>query len=233
MTGGVTVDFGGLAIAVEPGLLRPRSWTLAQSLWAEELLAELPPGPVLELCSGAGHIGLRAVARTDRHLVCVDADPRAVACSAANAVTAGLGDRVGVRAGRIGEVLGPDERFPLVIADPPWVPRAGIDRFPEDPPLAIDGGPDGLDLVRACVAEIDGHLPEGGSALLQVGPQGQAEAVAGLAEATGLHLSEVRRFGDRGAVVRLDRPAHRTRHMPGPSTGTHQTPPDVRRREES
>ena len=50
------------------------------------------------------------------------------------------------------EVLAPDERFALVIADPPWVPRAETGRFPEDPLLAIDGGDDGLDLARACWA---------------------------------------------------------------------------------
>ncbi|MET0999811.1 MAG: methyltransferase, partial [Marmoricola sp.] len=56
------IDFAGIEIAYDHRVLKPRAWTTAQSLWAAALLPELPDGDVLELCSGAGHIGLRAVA---------------------------------------------------------------------------------------------------------------------------------------------------------------------------
>src|SRR5207342_2779859 len=48
-----TLSFGGLSIAHDDRVLRPRRWTLHQSHWALELLPGLPDGPVLELCSGA------------------------------------------------------------------------------------------------------------------------------------------------------------------------------------
>ena len=71
-------DFGGLRIRYDDRVLAPRDWTAAQSRWAAELIATAPPGPVLEVCAGAGHIGLLAVTLAPRPLVCVDAD--AVAC---------------------------------------------------------------------------------------------------------------------------------------------------------
>ena len=70
-----------------------------------------------------------------------------VACDYArrNAEAAGLGDCVEVRDGTLTTCSTTRERFALVIADPPWVRRAEVGRFPEDPLLAIDGGDDGLD----------------------------------------------------------------------------------------
>jgi methylase of polypeptide subunit release factors len=198
------VDFGDLRIAFDERVLRPRTWTENQSMWAAELLPSLPAGTVLELCSGAGHIGLLAVAGSGRRLVCVDLNPVAAEYIAANAVAAGLRNRVEIRLGRIIDALAPRERFPLIIADPPWVPRADPQRFPEDPLLAIDGGEDGLGVVRDCLAAIGSHLGPGGVALLQLGPDGQVEAVADMLAGTELVAGETRAFGERGVLLRID-----------------------------
>jgi release factor glutamine methyltransferase len=200
-----SVDFGGIRIAFDERVLRPRAWTENQSRWAAELLPGLPEGDVLELCSGAGQIGLLAVAESQRRLVCVDVNPVAAEFTRANASTAGLERRVEMREGLIEEVLAPSERFPLIIADPPWVPRSDTQRFPEDPLLAIDGGDDGLSVVRECVAAIVEHLADGGVALLQLGPGNQVEAVADLLDGTSLAAGETREFGERGVLLRIDR----------------------------
>ena len=55
----MTID--ELEISYDQRVLEPRPWTAAQSRWASSLFRVLPPGPVLELCAGAGHIGLLAV----------------------------------------------------------------------------------------------------------------------------------------------------------------------------
>lgn len=199
------IDFGGLRIVFDDRVLRPRSWTENQSRWAAELLPHLAEGDVLELCSGAGQIGLLAVAGGDRRLVCVDMDPIAAELTLANAAQAGLGDRVEMRLGHLSRVLDPDERFPLIIADPPWVPRSQTRQFPEDPLLAIDGGDDGLSVVRECLAVIDDHLAQDGVALLQLGPGDQVAAVTGLLEGTGLRAGQVREFGERGVLLSIDR----------------------------
>ena len=200
-----TIDFGGLRIAFDDRVLRPRTWTESQSRWAAELLPDLPEGDVLELCSGAGQIGLLAVSDSpDRRLVCVDVNPAAAELTSANAEAAGLRHRVEMRHGLISEVLAPGERFALIVADPPWVRRAETQRFPEDPLLAIDGGDDGLDVVRECVRAISEHLAEGGVALLQLGPGEQADAVSHLLLGAGLAAVETREFGERGVLVRID-----------------------------
>lgn len=195
-----TTDFGMLRISFDHRVLRPRPWTAAQSAWAAELAATGPAGPMLELCAGAGQIGLLAVLDTARSLVCVDVDPVACGFARRNAEAAGLADRVEVRVGRMEEVVRDEERFAVVVADPPWVRRAEVGRYPEDPLRAIDGGDDGLDLARTCVAVARRHLLPGGSALLQLGT---VEQVGLLESVDAAEVVEVRRY-DRGVVVRLD-----------------------------
>ncbi|KQT89436.1 methyltransferase [Marmoricola sp. Leaf446] len=199
--------YGELEISFDDRVLRPRPWTAAQSRWAADLLRTAPPGPVLELCSGAGHIGLLAVHGSRRHLVCVDANPAATELTAANARAAGMADRVETREGWIRDVLRAGETFPLVVADPPWVPAAETGRFPEDPLLAIDGGEDGLVVVREVLQALRQHLAPGGVALLQLGTAAQAEAVGEALRDSGLVPGELREYGDRGVLLRLDRPA--------------------------
>jgi methylase of polypeptide subunit release factors len=197
------VDFEGLRIEYDDRVLAPRPWTAAQSRWASELIRMAPPGPVLELCSGAGHIGLLAVTLAPRMLVCVDADAAACGYLRRNAALAGI--RADVREGLMDEVLDPDEEFAVIIADPPWVPSAEVPTFPEDPATAIDGGTDGLSLVRQCLEVIDRHLVVAGSALLQVGPHDQVERVADLvATYDELSVIAVREY-ERGALVQVDR----------------------------
>lgn len=197
-----SMAFGPLTIGYDDRVLEPRPWTADQSHWAAEILAGAAEGPVLELCAGAGQIGLLTIALAPRHLVCVDLNPAAVELTLANAEAAGLGHLVEVREGRIDEVLHEGESFPVIVADPPWVPRAETGRYPGDPLLAIDGGDDGLDVARACVAAIAAHLAPGGSAVLQLGTREQAEALA--PDLDGLRLTDVRQ-GERGVLVRLDR----------------------------
>jgi release factor glutamine methyltransferase len=199
------MDFQGLRIEYDDRVLEPRPWTAAQSVWAADLIRFAPPGPVLELCAGVGHIGLLAVTLAPRMLVAVDASPAACGLLQRNAAAAAI--RVDVREGPMEEVLRADERFGVIIADPPWVPSADVGRFPEDPITAIDGGPDGLGLARLCLDVISRHLVVAGSAVLQVGPDEQADRVTELvAEHDGLVVVEVRSF-ERGALVQIDRVA--------------------------
>jgi methylase of polypeptide subunit release factors len=199
------LDFEGLRIDYDARVLAPRPWTAAQSRWAADLIRTAPPGRVLELCSGAGHIGLLAVTLAPRPLVCVDVDP--VACDFLRRNAARTGLEVEVREVRMDAVVGEDEEFAVIVADPPWVPTVDVQQFPEDPVTAIDGGDDGLDLVRDCLAVIDRCLAVHGSALLQVGPLGQARRVADLvASHSELSVVAVRGY-ERGALLQIDRMA--------------------------
>ncbi|MBW9205869.1 methyltransferase domain-containing protein [Mumia sp. zg.B53] len=196
-----TTPFGHLTIAFDDSVLRPRPWTARQSELAVELASRSPEGSVLEIFSGAGQIGLLAASMMERHLVQVDLSERACAFARSNADAAGA--RVDIRCGSPEAVLDEDERFAVVIADPPWVPTDEIGEFPEDPPLAIDGGVDGLGLARHSIALIGHHLLDGGHAVVQVGPGAQAESLVDAAASdAGLECVAVERF-DRGVLVGL------------------------------
>jgi release factor glutamine methyltransferase len=198
------MDFGRLRIAFDRRVLRPRPWTAAQSAWAAEILATAPGGPVLELCSGAGQIGLLSIADCARHLVCVDLSPVACAYARQNAAAAGIADRVEVREGPIDEKVRDEERFALVVADPPWVRRADTGRYPDDPLLAIDGGHDGMDVAWNCIDTARLHLSPAGSLLLQLGTVEQVDAVRERLRGDELAVTEVR-WHERGVLVRADR----------------------------
>ncbi len=199
-----SMAFGPLTIAYDDRVLTPRPWTVLQSQWARELLASVPAGPVLELCSGAGHIGLLAVHDTDRALVCVDVDPVACGFAEENARAAGRAGLVDVRNVAMDE-LDHDEPFPLIVADPPWVRSEQVECFPADPVRAIDGGDDGLALARQCVAAIDRHLHPHGAALLQLGSLEQARSLrAELPDR--LRMGDVRAEAGSGLVLLLQRP---------------------------
>lgn len=195
------VDFEGLRIRTDPAVLTPRAWTAAQSRWAAELAEGAPPGPVLEVCSGAGHIGLLAARLSGRPLVAVDLNPAAGSLIELNAKAAEI--EVDVRLGDMAGVLGPTELFPVVVADPPWVRTREVDSFPEDPVSAIDGGEDGLRLVRACMGVIAEHLAEQGAAVVQVGPD-QGDEAATIARAQDLVVHEVREL-PRGCLLHVGR----------------------------
>lgn len=200
-----SVRIDGLVVEYDERVLEPRPWTAMQSRWAIELLDQAPAGPVLELCTGAGHIGLIVAAATERHLIAVDLDP--VACSFArlNAEGAGLTHRVEVREAQLATAAEPGERFVLVLADPPWVPTADIGRFPDDPTTAIDGGPHGLDVAHACVEAAASCTEPGADLLLQLGTEDQADLVSAAAVAGGGWRDQGRRTAARGVVLRLQR----------------------------
>jgi len=199
-----TVAFGRLQITFDGRVLRPRSWTEAQSAWAAEILRTAPAGQVLELCAGAGHIGLLAVLGSTRCLLCVDIDPVACEFARRNAEAAGMTSRVEVREGAMDEVLRDGERFAVVIADPPWVPRASVGRYPEDPLLAIDGGPDGLEVARECIAVAERCLAPSGVTILQLGTTDQADTLSAEPGHGSLCVTEVREYPGRGVLALLE-----------------------------
>ena len=90
--------FGPLEIAWGVPLRAPRGWTVAHAEWAAEVV---PEGPVLDLCCGAGQIGVLAARDAGRPLVAVDVEPAAAAYVRENAEAAGIADRVEFRAASV------------------------------------------------------------------------------------------------------------------------------------
>jgi release factor glutamine methyltransferase len=211
------ITFGPLVVTFDDAVLHPRPWTLLQAAWLDELDREgaLPPGPILELCCGAGHIGQAAAAFTGRALVQVDLDPHACALARANAESNGLGAAVEVRNRELGAAVAGGERFPVVLADPPYVPSDEVGSWPDDPALAIDGGDgEGLALPRRCVAVAAHALADGGVVLLQAKGAAQIEAIAPDLDAAGLVVDGLREEDEERAVALLHRPGTATQSRP-------------------
>lgn len=203
-----SMKFGPLTIRFDDRVLRPRPWTIAQSVWAAELAEDAPRGGILELCAGVGHIGLALASQViSRDLVMVDANPTACEYARDNAKSAGLAGRVEVRQGRIEYAIEPTEQFALILADPPWMPSGETAQFPQDPLTAIDGGPDGLVVARVCLEIVARHLMAGGLGVLQLRDGHQANGVRRYIEAHAelqLRVDEIRPVpAANGTLVKL------------------------------
>lgn len=210
MTTPRTACIDGMAIRWDDQVLEPRPWAAAQAQWAAELHPELAPGPMVELCTGSGYIGLLAARDTGRRAILVDQDPWACSLAASNAEAAGLGHMVSVRQESItGRPLHCVTRpVPLVLADPPYVPSDQVHQFPDDPTHSIDGGPDGLRVVFDVLATAATALLPAGTCLLQVrGPAqaGRIEAALADDDTSPLVVVEARDHGPDRALVRLAR----------------------------
>lgn len=185
-------EFWGLDFQLDPATLvpRPDSETLVAA--ALESIAPEAPARILDLGTGTGCLLLALLSERPRAFgVGVDLSPAAARMAARNAARLGLGRRAHfVCADWSAALRGP---FHLVLANPPYVRTGDLrDLQPEvrlhDPPLALDGGADGLDAYRAIVGDLARLLAPGALAVLELGA-GQAAQVAPLAEDAGLALA--------------------------------------------
>ena len=112
----------------------------------------------LDLCTGSGVHALLAAAHSERVLA-VDINPRAARCARCNAQIAGA-KNLEITVGDVLEAVSPDERFDLILANPPFVAS------PVDEIRFRDGGPSGEMVLRRIVAGLPRHLAPGGIAQL-------------------------------------------------------------------
>jgi release factor glutamine methyltransferase len=183
-------EFWSLDFAVSADTLipRPESETLVESA-----LAAFPdrdkPRAILDLGTGTGCLLLAALHEFPRAFgVGVDRSAAAAGLAARNAAALGLAGRAAFLCADWDTPLA--GRFDLVLCNPPYIPTSDIDGLmPEvaryEPRSALDGGTDGLNGYRRVFTSLSCRLTEGGVAILELG-QGQAESVAGLAQAAGL-----------------------------------------------
>ncbi|MEU2037421.1 putative protein N(5)-glutamine methyltransferase [Nocardia niwae] len=184
-------EFHGLRVAVSPGVFVPRQRTVFLVDSAVELIRERSGHPVVvDLCCGSGALGL-AAARTAAGegravtLAAADIDPIAVECARRNLTPLGAP----VYEGDLFEPL-PDELrgcIDILLCNTPYVPSEMIARMPpeardNEPRVALDGGPDGLDVFRRVAAEAADWLSPGGHLLVEAGEDQAPIALAVLAE---------------------------------------------------
>lgn len=153
---------------------------------------EPPELLVADLCTGSGCIACSvAYEHPLARVVATDIAPEAVALARDNVAALGLSGRVDVLACDLGE--GIDDAFlgafDLVVSNPPYVPTAVMDGIPREvaafePALALDGGADGLDVLRRLLPFCRRALKEGGAFAFELHEECLDEA-ARLAEDAG------------------------------------------------
>ncbi|AEB43390.1 putative protein N(5)-glutamine methyltransferase [Micromonospora maris] len=187
-------EFCGERITVVPGVFVPRARTAALVAAAEAVTG--PAARVVELCCGSGAL-TRALARrlhAPRLLAAVDVDPAAVACARGNLAELA----VPVYAGDLFDALPATWRgtLDLVVANAPYVPTAALDLLPAESRryealVALDGGPDGLAVLRRLAADATRWLAPGGHLVVEVG-QSQVDLLATVLAEAGLLPSTFR-----------------------------------------
>ena len=196
--------FGPLRLVVGPGVFVPRPETEGLADRAATRLRSRPEPPegsgeplggtrvrpiAVDVCTGSGAIACFLAAEVPgARVLATELDPGALAWARRNA------DRYGVEllAGDLDEPLlaALAGRVDVLCANVPYVPSGAIATLPTDvrdhePRLALDGGPDGLDVLRRLVARAGHWLAPGGGLLCEIG-EDQAETGVALLTAAGL-----------------------------------------------
>lgn len=175
-------EFRSREFLVDQRVLIPRPET-------EELvtlaLRDLPEGArVLDLCAGSGCVGLSIAAeRSDVQVDLVELDPGAAEVAQANLLALELEDRCRIL---VGDLFAPVQEGPpyqAIVSNPPYVLREELSTLSREvqrePSLALDGGVDGLDIVRRIAVGAKERIVEGGRVSLELGLD-QAAAAADL-----------------------------------------------------
>ncbi|MBQ0900661.1 putative protein N(5)-glutamine methyltransferase [Micromonospora sp. U21] len=201
-------EFCGLRIAVAAGVFVPRGRT---ALLVEAAAALTGPAPaVVDLCCGSGATTVALAHRlAPRWLAAADIDPAAVACARGNLT----GLSAEVFEGDLFAPLPPHwrGRLNLVVANAPYVPTAAVALMPaearlHEAPVALDGGPDGLTVLRRVGVDAAIWLAPGGHLVVEAGVT-QVDALCDAFSAAGL-VPSVRHDEDLDATaVTARRPA--------------------------
>lgn len=215
------VEFCGRRIAVEPGVFVPRRRT--EFLVHEAAAACRRTGRragrpvVVDLCCGCGAVGAVLAAEPGGiDLYAVDIEPAAVRCARVNIAAGGR-----VLEGDLCEPL-PDElrgRVDVLVANAPYVPTDAIALMPpearlHEPRVALDGGPDGLDVARRVTAEAVRWLAPGGHLLIETSRR-QAPRLAQVMAAHHL-IPRISRSDELDATVAVGRQPSPGRRDGGP-----------------
>jgi len=201
-----TREFWGRPFRVDARVLvpRPDTETLVEVALARTREVSMSMR-ALDLCTGSGCVAISlARDRPTARVYAADVSADALAVARDNAARLGAYN-VAFRRGDLYDAVEEGARFDVVTANPPYVPTAEVPSLPADvrdfePRLALDGGGDGLAVLRRVIAGASARLVDGGALAVEVGA-GEAPAVAALfAEA---RFADVRTHLDYARIERV------------------------------
>lgn len=206
-------EFYSLDFEVDESVLIPRPDTETLVMTFLELAKPVQRPLCVDVGCGSGCI---PVASCKHHptarFVAIDLSEKAVHVARRNVEKHGLQERIDIRTGNLLEPLKPDETPDFIVSNPPYIPSSEIPKLDRDvrefePLSALDGGPDGLRIVRELVDRSAVKLAGGGYLLIEIGHD-QGEIVKSLFEADPRWRSVILRqdFGGVPRVVVLQKP---------------------------
>ncbi|MCB1558249.1 MAG: peptide chain release factor N(5)-glutamine methyltransferase [Alphaproteobacteria bacterium] len=183
---------------------RPDTETLIEEVLKKH--SNTPPKRILDIGTGTGCI-LLSLLREFPEATGVGIDLSKGACETAslNAEQLEMKNRAEIRCGNWTDPLKMDEKFDLIVSNPPYIPSSEIANLDKnvrnyDPILALDGGKTGLDPYKNLLPKVKNHLVEGGSIFFEIGIN-QDQDLARLAEDSNATLIRVTK--DLGGVPRV------------------------------
>jgi len=185
-------EFWGLAFKLNDATLVPRPETEMLVQRGLEVVGPLDHPTILDLGTGTGCIPVALLTEfSDLSAVAVDLSKDALDMARFNASRHAVIDRFATRQGSWFDPIAPDEKFDLIVSNPPYIESAAIETLmvevrDHDPRLALDGGPDGLRPYRAIARDAAAHLTADGMVLLEIGT-GQGADVAGIFTEAGFN----------------------------------------------
>jgi len=191
--------FRHVTVRVTADAMVPRPETELLAAWALDLLPRGPRRPLaIDLGTGTGCIACAiASERPDVDVIAPEAAARAVTLARENVAALGLSGRVRVEVSELFSALGAT-LADVIVCNPPYLPTGLIATLaPEvsqyDPRGALDGGVDGLRVIRRIVAEAPQRLLPGGALVLETAGGDQARAVVALMEKASFTGVQTRR----------------------------------------
>lgn len=178
-------EFYGLDLEVSPAVLIPRPET---EMLVEHSIAYLSAHRRPAFCEvgvGSGCISIAILKNIPAAAaVGLEISTEAIKVAGRNAERHGVSKRLDLRRSDVFSALGGNERFGLIVSNPPYVPAAAVDGLQaevrdHEPRAALTDGADGSTIIRRIIDEAPGHLEPGGALMLEIG-MGQAETVAAM-----------------------------------------------------
>ena len=174
---------------------RPETELLVEAVLKNEGLwhKELPC--VADIGTGSGCIAISLTMASPRaKFQAVDISPAALDLARENARALGVEDRIDFIQGDLLEPLDP-ESLDAIVSNPPYVATSEYARLPREihdhePPMALEGGRDGLSVISRLVQQAATRLKSGGILLMEIG-ENQAAQVRELMEAAGFFNVEI------------------------------------------
>lgn len=188
--------FFGLPFVLGPETLVPRPETEMLVVRGLEILEGRQRKRILDLGTGSGCIAISILsASPSTQGVAIDLSSEALATARINAERHGVDKRLDLRQGSWLEPLKSNEKFDLIVSNPPYItseeiPGLSREVREHDPVLALDGGADGLVAYRAILGDAVRWLKPDGAVLVEIGAA-QGQAVRALFAAAGLRDVQV------------------------------------------